>query len=201
MVYAIDETFRRIGLALAGRDVQFLTVYFEGIDSLCHCCWGFRDQAGSPLQAVIDNYYVWIDKVLGEYMDLVDDQTLLAVVSDHGFRGPWHTDDGALLLGVDMHSEFGIVGFMGKGVRGGARIPDADVLDITPTILYALGFPVARDMDGGVLIDAFQAGFLKSNRVEFIPTYETGERQSGEPIRSPVDDKVRKKLKALGYIE
>jgi predicted AlkP superfamily phosphohydrolase/phosphomutase len=201
MVYAIDETFKRIGLALAGRDVQFLTVYFQGIDSLCHSCWGFRGEAGAPLEGVIDNYYVWMDKVLGEYIDLVDDHTLLVVVSDHGFRGPWHTDDGALLLGVEMHRESGIVGFMGKGVRGGARIPDADVLDITPTILYALGLPVARDMDGGVLIDAFQAGFLKSNRVEFVPTYETGERRGGQPVRSPVDDKVKKKLKALGYIE
>ena len=90
---------------------------------------------------------------------------------------------------------------MGKGVRAGTRIPDADVLDVAPTILYALGLPVARDMDGDILVDAFQAGFLRSNRVEFIPTYETGDRQSGEPIRSPVDDKVKKKLKALGYIE
>ena len=201
MVYAQDETFRRIALALAKKDVQFLAVYFEGIDSLCHCCWGFRGEPGSPLHGVIDNYYVWIDKVLGEFMNLVDRRTLLVVVSDHGFRGPWHTDDGALLLGVDMHSPFGIIGLMGPGVRAGGHIPDARVLDVTPTILYALGLPVARDMDGTVVTDGFEPGFLKSNPVGFIPTYETGERRGGEPIPSPVDQKVKKKLKAIGYIE
>jgi predicted AlkP superfamily phosphohydrolase/phosphomutase len=200
MVYATDETFRRIALELAGRGVQFLAVYFNGIDSLCHSCWDYRGQAAHPLNKVIDNYYVWIDKVLGEFMNLVDDRTLLVVASDHGFRGPWHTDDGALLLGVDMHSPYGIVGFMGKDVRRGGHIPDADVLDITPTILYALGLPVARDMDGSVITDAFEMGFLKTNPVQFIPTYETEPRQTGQPMRSPVDDKVKQKLKALGYI-
>jgi hypothetical protein len=86
-------------------------------------------------------------------------------------------------------------------VRRGAKIPDADVLDLTPTILYALGLPVARDMDGGVATDVFATGFLKANPVEFIPTYETGERRPGEPMRSPVDEQVKQKLKALGYIQ
>jgi hypothetical protein len=105
------------------------------------------------------------------------------------------------MLGVYMHGDFGIIGLMGQGVREGAKIPDADVLDVTPTILYSLGHPVARDMDGGVLTDAFDLKFLKANRVAFVPTYETGRRQAGEPLESPVDDKVKERLRALGYIQ
>jgi predicted AlkP superfamily phosphohydrolase/phosphomutase len=201
MVYAQDETFRRIAMNLAGRDVKFLTVYFEGIDSLCHAAWGFRGQPTSPLSHLIDDYYVWIDGVLGQFMEKVDDRTLLVVASDHGFRGPWHTEDGALLLGVDMHDYYGIAGFMGRNVRKGVGIPEANVLDLTPTILYALGFPVARDMDGNVMTDIFDARFLRSNPVRFVKTYETGPARTGEPLKSPVDGKVRGKLKALGYIQ
>ena len=201
MVYAVDETFRRIALALSEKDVRFLAVYFNGIDSLCHSCWCFRENQGHPLQGVIDDYYVWIDKTLGDFIKLADDRTLLVVASDHGFRGPWHTPDGALLLGVDMHGPYGVVGLMGPGVERGARIPDADVLDLAPTILYALGLPVARDMDGDVMTDAFRRGFLESNPAEFVATYETGEPKAGQPVASPVDDQVRRKLKALGYIQ
>lgn len=201
MVYAVDETFRRIAFYLNRKDVKFLTVYFNGADSMCHAFWHARSEQGHPLQGVIDNYYVWIDGVLGQFMDLLDGRTLLVVCSDHGFNGPRYASDGSVMLGVYVHGDFGIVGFMGAGVRKGARIPDADVLDITPTILYALGYPVARDMDGGVLTDAFDLKFLKANPVAFIPTYETGRAQPGEPVESPVDDKVRERLRALGYIQ
>lgn len=201
MVYAVDETMRRIALDIQKKGVQFLAVYFNGVDALCHNMWGFRSEPGHPLSKVIDDYYVWIDGVLGEFMALVDRETLLVVASDHGFRGPWHTDDGGLMLGVYMHSDYGFIGLLGGGVREGAHIPDADVLDVTPTILYALGFPVGRDMDGSVITDAFDARVLKSNPVASIPTYETGGRRAGKPIESPVDDKVKQKLKALGYIQ
>jgi arylsulfatase A-like enzyme len=142
-----------------------------------------------------------MDGVLGEFMGLMDDETLLVVCSDHGFYGPRRAKDGGLLLGVYMHGEYGIVSLMGEGVRKGSQIIDADILDITPTILYALGLPVARDMRGRVLTDAFETDFLKHHQVDFIPTYETDDRVAGEPIRAPVDEKIKEKLRAVGYIQ
>ena len=142
-----------------------------------------------------------IDGVLGEFMDLVDDRTLLVVCSDHGFYGPRRAEDGTLYLGVWMHGQYGMVSLMGRGVRKGARIVDAGILDVTPTILYALGIPVARDMHGKVLTDGFDPEYLKSRAVRFVPTYETGERVAGEPLASPVDDAIKDKLRAVGYIQ
>jgi predicted AlkP superfamily phosphohydrolase/phosphomutase len=200
-IYATDETMRRITLHLAEKDVDFLAVYLNGVDSFGHAFWHYRtDVKESPLSEIIDKYYVWVDEVLGEFMDLVDDKTLLVVCSDHGFYGPRRRPDGGLMLGIYMHGENGIIGFMGKGVRKGGNILDADVLDITPTILYALGLEVGRDMDGHVLTDAFDPSFLRSNPVTFVSTYETEERQYGEPIKSPVDDKIKERLRTVGYM-
>jgi len=202
MIYATDETMRRVTLHLAEKDVDLLAVYLNGVDSFGHAFWHYRtDVKESPLSEIIDKYYVWVDETLGEFMDLVDDDTLLIVCSDHGFHGPRRRPDGGLMLGIYMHGENGIIGFMGKGVRKGGEILDADVLDITPTILYALGLEVGRDMDGRVLTDAFEHGFLKSNPVSFVSTYDTEERRYSDPVKSPHDDKIKDKLRAVGYMQ
>jgi predicted AlkP superfamily phosphohydrolase/phosphomutase len=202
MIYAMDETMRRITLYLAEKDVDLLAVYFNGVDSFGHAFWHHRTEVKeSPLSEIIDKYYVWVDETLGEFMDIMDEDTLLLVCSDHGFHGPRRRPDGGLMLGIYMHGENGIVGLMGKGVRKGGEILDADVLDMTPTILYALGLDVGRDMDGRVLTDAFQPGFLRSNPVSFVSTYDTEERRYGEPVKSPHDDKIKERLRAVGYMQ
>lgn len=201
MIYATDETFRRVAMYLNDKGVDFLAVYFNGIDSMCHNFWDQRKQPRHPLSSVIDDYYIWMDGVLGQFIDLVDDDTLLIVCSDHGFYGPRRAKDGGTLLGVYMHDKYGIVALMGKGVRKGSHIIDAGILDITPTILYALDMPVGRDMHGRVLTEGFEVDLLKTRAVSFIPTYETGGRAAGEPVESPVDEKIKERLRALGYIQ
>ena len=47
----------------------------------------------------------------------------------------------------------------------------ASVLDLTPTILYYLGLPVGRDMDGFARTDLFRETFTASRPITFIPTY------------------------------
>jgi predicted AlkP superfamily phosphohydrolase/phosphomutase len=200
-VYATDETYRRVAHDLAEREVDFLAVYFNGVDALCHNFWDYWKSEDHPLKCVIDNYYVRMDRVLGEFMDMVDERTLLVVCSDHGFFGPRRAADGGLMLGVAMHGKYGIVGLMGKGVRRGAPIRGADILDVTPTVLYALGQPVAEDMHGRVLTDGFTPEFLEGNPVTYIPTYETGDRPGGEPIKSPLDSAGQDTLTSLGYIQ
>ncbi len=51
----------------------------------------------------------------------------------------------------------------------------AKVVDLVPTVLFAAGLPVGRDMDGRVLVDAFDDGFLRRNPLSLIPTYEARE--------------------------
>jgi predicted AlkP superfamily phosphohydrolase/phosphomutase len=201
MIFATDETFRRMALYLSRKDVDFLAVYFNGVDSMCHNLWEQRQNRNHALSGVIDNYYIWIDEVLGQFMELVDEETLLVVCSDHGFYGPRRSEDGSIRLGIYMHGRYGIIGFMGLGVRAGSQIADADILDVTPTILYALGIPVARDMRGRVLTDVFESDFLRNNPVRFVPTYETEKRETQQPIVSPVDEKIKEKLRAVGYIQ
>jgi hypothetical protein len=53
----------------------------------------------------------------------------------------------------------------GRQVRG-------SVVDVAPTILYFLGLPIGRDMDGYARTDLFQPSFTNERPLTFIPTYD-----------------------------
>jgi hypothetical protein len=62
---------------------------------------------------------------------------------------------------------------VGDGILPGARVRGASVLDVAPTLLYLMGLPVARDMEGRVLTEIVDEGFAEENPVTFIPSYES----------------------------
>jgi hypothetical protein len=64
-------------------------------------------------------------------------------------------------------------GFMlayGTSVEPGRR-SRGSIVDVTPTILYYLGLPVGRDMDGFARSDLFNRAFTGERPIAFIPTH------------------------------
>ncbi len=82
-------------------------------------------------------------------------------------------------------------------------IERASTLDLTPTVLYALDLPVARDMFGRPL----KALFRDPPEVEWIASYEAqllpppGEHGLAEEEEEPSDQEYLERLRALGYID
>jgi len=72
-------------------------------------------------------------------------------------------------------------------------------LDITPTLLAAMGLPVARDFDGTAQLGLFQRSFLDRHPPQSISTW--GASEQGTPVASEVDESLIEELKALGYLE
>jgi predicted AlkP superfamily phosphohydrolase/phosphomutase len=76
-------------------------------------------------------------------------------------------------------------------------------LDVTPTILYLLGFPVAQDMDGRVIGEAIDRRWARSyplRRIVAYPGPDTDGEFLGEDTYES-DDLVLERLRGLGYIE
>ena len=48
----------------------------------------------------------------------------------------------------------------------------AYVVDVVPTVLFAAGLPIGRDMDGRILTDAFTEEMLRASSLSAIQTYE-----------------------------
>lgn len=100
------------------------------------------------------------------------------------------------------HSRSAIIIISGKGIHQNKVIEAATIYDVTPTILYYMGLPVAEDMDGKVLVEGIEDNYLKKNPIKYIGTYETDKKDTiQKPIRSLSDEEILKdRMRSLGYI-
>jgi arylsulfatase A-like enzyme len=154
----------------------------------------------------VERYHVFADSLLGEVMKLADENTVVMVCSDHGFAGHrgYEGFDGDVAVGVQMHRASGIVFMSGPGIEAGKTIQGATVYDIAPTVLALFGLPVAQDMDGRPLTEAWQPDLLARSPITYIDTYEVEGADDGgdsEPVQSPVDEEIKEMLRSLGYID
>jgi hypothetical protein len=53
-----------------------------------------------------------------------------------------------------------------------AELPRGAIVDVAPTVLYYLGLPVGRDMDGFARSDLFVRAYRRENPVTYISTHE-----------------------------
>lgn len=96
------------------------------------------------------------------------------------------------------HRSQGIALCWGPSIEAGARIEDARVIDIAPTLLHGLGRPVPANADGDVLEGAFADGSPPATRdVERVAVECREETDGAEGDFSNVEDR----LKGLGYME
>jgi predicted AlkP superfamily phosphohydrolase/phosphomutase len=186
---------------------DFFTVYFRGVDEISHVYWDIDLPGGgySPplteaevtwLRHIIPNYYVFTDRMIGAFLKEAPRGTDVIVNSDHGFGGGGK--------GVMAHKVDGMIFMMGPHVVKGGNISGSTVLDVTPTILAMYGLPVARDMDGRPIPGGLDPNLVKRmERETKLLTYETGKAapESQDPVRSPVDQELRERLRSLGYIQ
>jgi len=206
-IYAADLTFYRVGLEIyKKKHPDFFTVYFRGVDEVSHTYWDLdvpgvinpplTDEETTWLKTLIPNYYVFTDRMIGDFLKESGKNTDVIVCSDHGFQGGGK--------GVMAHKVDGLVFMMGPHVVKGGNISGATVLDITPTVLAIYGLPTARDMDGRPIPGGLEPALVKRmERETRLLTYEPARTsgESEEPLRSPIDDELRERLRSLGYIQ
>jgi predicted AlkP superfamily phosphohydrolase/phosphomutase len=98
------------------------------------------------------------------------------------------------------HRMNGVLIMSGPHVKPGASPSDAAIIDLAPTILYALGVPVPEAMDGRVLNELFKDSFL----AERGSAAGEGASSPSEPGESAYTDEeeaqVQERLRELGYL-
>lgn len=99
------------------------------------------------------------------------------------------------------HRLEGVLIFSGDGVKGGYSLSNASLVDIAPTLLYAMGSAVGDDMDGRVLADCFEADHLRANPIKTVASRDADVPLPGSGTQQEMPEAVRERLRALGYVK
>ncbi|MCH7524870.1 MAG: alkaline phosphatase family protein [Bacteroidetes bacterium] len=192
---------------------DFMAVYFDLIDHFCHAFMKFHPPKQNVIpQNLFDIYkdavksaYRFQDMMLERTIELIDDDTTIIVMSDHGFESghkrilkmPKYPAAPAL-----EHRQFGIFVAAGPNIKRNEKVFGLGLIDIAPIILHMFNLPIGKDMDGKVALDIFE----KYTKPEYIESWETvegdfGQHENTEETDQLSDQETMQQLIDLGYIE
>jgi predicted AlkP superfamily phosphohydrolase/phosphomutase len=184
-----DRVYDRIAQSMSrARPPQVTLTRYQSLDPIGHYFLRYAipsefgdvtDEERRRLGPVLERHYGVIDQVIGRAMTGLGPDDLLIVVSGYGME-PVSFANRLIerLIGdpdVSGTHEGAPDGFLlayGASVARGRQPVRASVVDVVPTILYFLGLPIGRDMDGYALTDVFQGSFTQERPLTFIPTYD-----------------------------
>jgi predicted AlkP superfamily phosphohydrolase/phosphomutase len=112
-VYAMSRKhFAAVRYFLQHFDWDYFQFVEIGLDRLQHGFWQFHDPQhvlytpGNPYHEVIRDYYAYLDEEVGKILELLNDETVILVASDHGAQrldggfcvNQWLVQEGLLVL-------------------------------------------------------------------------------------------------------
>ncbi|MFC4722344.1 alkaline phosphatase family protein [Geojedonia litorea] len=195
------------------KEWDFTAIYYDLIDHFCHAFMKFHP----PKQHVIPEkqFEIYKDAVMGAYrfqdmmlertLELIDEDTTVIVMSDHGFESghrritkmPKYPAAPAL-----EHRQFGMFVAAGPNIKQNEKVFGLGLIDVTPTLLHMFDLPIGRDMDGKPALDIFK----EMRTPTYIDSWETvsgdfGQHENLEKVDQLSDQDTMQQLIDLGYIE
>lgn len=102
---------------------------------------------------------------------------------------------------VGTHHPVGIFIAYGGGLLKRATVDTLRIIDVAPTLLYSLGLPVPRDLEGEVPLNIFQAAARTPMRIGEPTRSPASVQTEGQDMSSEDTQKLIEQLKTLGYME
>jgi hypothetical protein len=184
-----DRIYERIARELAvTRPVRLTILRYQSLDPIGHYFLRYANPASfgdvtdderRRLGPVLEQHYAVIDDAIGRAIASLGADDLLVVVSGYGME-PLGLVKRLLervvgdpeLSGTHEAAPDGFLMVYGGPAARGRLATRASVVDLVPTLLYFLGLPIGRDMDGYVRTDLFQRPFTDARPITYIPTYD-----------------------------
>jgi len=184
-----DRAYERIAQTLSEtRPPQIEVIRYQSLDAIGHYFLRYAtpnefgdvsDDERRRLGSVLEQHYAMVDEAVGRAIAALGPADLLLVVSGYGMepmgvlkrlleRAVGDPD----LSGTHEAAPDGFLMAYGTAAARGRLTTRASVVDVTPTVLYFLGLPIGRDMDGYARTDLFQRPFTDERPITYIPTYD-----------------------------
>jgi len=148
---------------------------------------GHPDQAGTG-QLGADLYLRVNEEIAFDHMIEID--TL-----PHSLFGSYLWEYGNI---SGTHRLQGILIASGPTIASGAKIENARLVDVMPTVLGLMGLPVAQDLDGRAL----ESLWREPPGLAAVASYQDWiEARHPELDSAPMDEAYRERLRSLGYVQ
>ncbi len=187
--WRVDHMYERIARELrASHPTQIALSRYQSLDAIGHFFLRYAtpsefgdvsDEERRRLGSVLEQHYGLMDEAIGRAMSLLGPDDLLLVVSGFGMepmgllkRLLEQVAGDPELSGTHEGAPDGFLMAYGGPVARGRFSTRASVTDVTPTVLYFLGLPIGRDMDGQARTVLFQPSFTAERPITYIPSYE-----------------------------
>ncbi len=186
----IDRIYDRLAGDLdAASPAQATIVRYQSLDVAGHYFLRFAEPGAfgdattseerRRFGTILERHYGLINDAIGRAMASLGPNDLLLVMSGFGME-PLTLGRRLLELvigdpdvnGTHEGAPDGFLMAYGGMVAPGRLSSRASVVDVVPTVLYFLGLPIGRDMDGYARTDLFDRSFTDERPITFIPSYD-----------------------------
>ena len=158
-VLAKTWTDHRVGVDLyESQHPTLLMMQYEGTDAVNHLFAPFHPPQREGVSAedyrrywgAVSNYYSEVDRLIGEWMRTLPQDTTVILMSSYGMR--WGKDRPktapAGVAALSDHRSPGILIAYGNHIAPSKARHTMSVYDVTPTLLALLGLPAGQEMPG-----------------------------------------------------
>ena len=190
-----------VAAALAGAGdyprLSLVAVYLPGLDIYENTLYsklsdGFDIAHAAGAVEAVTEYWRFLDGIVGPIAGGAGPKHVVIVAGDPGMAKGERRSAG-------KSAEEGFVIISGGPAARGRGDKALRAVDIAPAVLYLLGFPISREMDGGVPTAAFDEAFVKAHPVAWADTFgRLAVRPEG---RYSVDSQLVDRLRSLGYLQ
>jgi len=208
--YALGGSTTGFYINLKGREPQGCVEpgdeYERVREEIMHRLMQWRDDTtGWP---VVERVYRREELHQGPYADRMPDVIFTARDEAYVGFGAHEFGNKALMRSSPLfnahHRMDGMVALYGPAIRRGVRLETHSIVDLAPTILYLLGYPIPADMDGRVMVQAFLPEFLAARQVVTAVSApaagDDGRQMPDDGVYSTREEgEVLERLKDLGY--
>ncbi len=192
---------------------DFMAVYYDMIDHFCHSFMKYHppklpavDQNNYEIfKEAVTGAYIFQDMMLERKMKLIDSDTTVIIMSDHGFES-----GSKRILNMPKvqaapsleHRQFGMFVASGPNIKKNKKVFGIGLIDVAPTILHHYGLPIGKDMDGKVILDIFE----NTEPPKYIESWDKevgdfAELDTSSETDALSDEETMQQLIELGYVE
>jgi hypothetical protein len=179
--------------ALPGPVRDLDVIYLPGLDIAQHALLARNGTVSPPASVLaarvdgIGRYYEFLQRLVEPLLHVEGDEMAMLL-----------TQPGRVASPMEGYIATVVAGSAPVTTRGSGA---GTAFDVEPTIAYALGLPLSRELSGRPLSNLFAPAFNANRRAHDVPTYGRPMRVTTPSQGRPLDQEAIDRLRSLGYVK